>query len=45
MFQLQLVKKELFLCNERKITVKPTMHQNSAVSKAFFKITDHKYRF
>ena len=39
---------ELFLCNKRKIAVKPTIHQSSAVSKAFlenFKITDHKYQF
>ena len=26
---------EFFLCNKRKIAVKPTIHQNSAVSKTF----------
>ena len=48
---------EIFHCNYCKIVVKPTIHQNSAVSKhgdispyskAFwenFKITDHKLRF
>ena len=29
-----LKKKGVFLCNKRKIAVKPTVHQNSAVSKA-----------
>ena len=32
--------------NKRKIVGKPTVHQNSAVSKALlekFKISDHKY--
>ena len=39
---------EFFLCNKRKLAVKPTIHQNSALSKALLgniKITDHKYRF
>ena len=34
--------------NKRKIVGKPTVHQNSAVSKALlekFKISDHKYWF
>ena len=42
----RLKKSGVFLCNKRKITVKPTIHQTSAVSKALwgsFKITDHKY--
>ena len=26
---------EFFLCNKRKIAVKPTIHQNSVVSKTF----------
>ena len=37
-----------FFCNEFKIAIKSTIHQNSAVSKALlgnFKITDRKYRF
>ena len=41
-------KVEFFLCNKRKIAVKPTIHRNSAVSKLYLenvKITDHKYRF
>ena len=36
---------EFFLGNKRKIVLKSTMHQNSAVSEENFKITDHKYRF
>ena len=30
----RLKKSGVFLCNKRKIAVKPTIHQNSAVSKA-----------
>ena len=44
----RLRKNEVFLCNERKIAVKPTILENSAISKAVLgnvKITDHKYRF
>ena len=44
----RLKKSGLFLCNKRKIAVKPTIHQNLAVSKAFwenFKVPDHKYQF
>ena len=29
----RLKKEEFFLCNKRKIAVKPTIHQNSVVSK------------
>ena len=39
---------EFFLCNKRKIAVKPTVYQNSAVSRGLlenFKITDHKFQF
>ena len=37
---------EFFLCDKRKIAVKPTTHQNSAASKHYWKdFTDHKYRF
>ena len=39
---------EFFPFNKRKIAVKLTEHQNSAVSKAYWeivKITDRKYRF
>ena len=42
------MKVEFFLCNKRKIAVKPKMYQNTAISKALlgkFKITDHKYEF
>ena len=39
----------ILVCNERKMAAKPTMHQNSAVSKAFFwknfKLDDKKYGF
>ena len=31
-----LKKNGVFLCNKRKITTKPIIHQNSAVSKTFF---------
>ena len=27
---------EFFLCNKHKVVIKPSVHQNSAVSKAFF---------
>ena len=42
------VKVEFFICNKRKIVVKPTMYQNSAVSNALLSrrkdiTSDHKY--
>ena len=43
-----LKKSGFFLCKNRKIAVKPTVHQNSAVWRFFwenFKINDYKYRF
>ena len=42
----RLKKNGVFVCNKRRIAVKRTIHQISAVSKAFFgnfKITDYKY--
>ena len=37
-YKLQIKeKKEIFLCNKRKIVVKPTIHQNSTVSKTFLR--------
>ena len=44
----RLNKNGVFLCNKHRIAVKPTLLQNSAVSKTFlrnFKITDYKCRF
>ena len=44
----RLKKVEFFVCNKCKITVKLTMHHNTAFVKALlgnFKITDHKYQF
>ena len=33
----KITKMEFFLCNKRKIVLKPTMHQNSAVSEALLR--------
>ena len=37
LFSLSNNKVEFFLCNKRKIAVKPTINQNLAVSKALFR--------
>ena len=46
--KLEIKKVEFFLCNERKIALKPTIHQIQLSQKDYrknFKTIDHEHRF